>query len=204
MENNIIKEQTLALEGLYTYFNKELFNGELPAVALTIQTQGRKNCYGWCSVGERWICKEADIESKWYEINLSAEHMDRGIELVSATLIHEMVHLWNGINGIVDCNPKTQNHNKLFKDKAGQVGLIVEKMDRKGWAKTSLSEKLVECVKNSNIDDVFKAARMMVEVQEKEKKPVNKYVCGCGIVMKSTKELDIICGKCMERFVVEE
>lgn len=204
MKNNIIKQQTLALEGLYSYFNKELFKDELPAVALTIQTQGRKNCYGWCSVGERWECKEADLVNRWYEINLSAEYMDRGIELVSSTLIHEMVHLWNGINGINDCNPKTQNHNKHFKEKAEQVGLIVEKMDRKGWAKTSLSDKLIQLVKDSGIEDVFKAARMMAKKEEKEKKPVNKYVCSCGIVMKSTKELDIICGKCMERFELEE
>lgn len=204
MENNIIKQQTLALEELYNYFNKELFNNSLPAVALTIQTQGRKNCYGWCSVGERWVCKEADIVNKWYEINLSAEYMDRGIEPVSSTLIHEMVHLWNGINGIDDCNPKTQNHNKNFKSKAEEVGLVVEKMDRKGWAVTYLSEKLKELVKNSGVKDVFKASRIIVEKTEREKKPVNKYVCGCGVVMKSTKELDIICGKCMERFEVEE
>lgn len=204
MENNIIKEQTLALEGLFNHFNKELFNGELPAVALTIQSQGRKNCYGWCSVGERWVCEKENETIKWYEINLSAEYMDRGIELVSATLIHEMVHLWNGFNGIMDCNPKTQNHNKHFKEKAEEVGLIVEKMDRRGWASTSLSEQLVECIKASNIEDVFKAARITVEVEARKKKPVNKYVCSCGVTMKTRKELDIICGKCMERFELEE
>lgn len=204
MENNIIKQQTLALEGLYIYFNKELFNDSLPAVALTIQTQGRKNCYGWCSVGERWECKELEWANKWYEINLSAEHMDRGIELISATLIHEMVHLWNGINGIDDCNPKTQNHNNSFKSKAEEVGLVVEKVDRKGWASTHLSDRLIELVKSSEIEDVFKTARITAEKVDREKKPVNKYVCGCGIIMKSTKELDIICGKCMEKFEIEE
>lgn len=204
MENNIIKQQTIALELLFDYFNHKLFGRELPAVALTIQSQGRKNCYGWCSVGERWVCKELDLVVKWYEINLSAEYMDRGIEQVSATLIHEMVHLWNGINGINDCNPKTQNHNKHFKTKAEEVGLVVEKMDKKGWAITYLSDSLKELIKESKIEDVFNCSRMVAEKVEKEKKPVNKYVCGCGIVMKSTKELDIICGKCMERFEVEE
>ena len=204
MENNIIKQQTEALELLFDYFNHKLFNSELPAVALTIQSQGRKSCYGWCSVGERWECKDLDLRIKWYEINLSAEYMDRGIEPVSATLIHEMVHLWNGINGINDCNPKTQNHNKNFKAKAEEVGLIVEKMDKKGWATTYLSESLKELIKASGIEDVFNCSRMAAEKVEREKKPVNKYVCGCGIVMKSTKELDIICGKCMERFEIQE
>ena len=45
---------------------------------------------------------------------------------------------------------------------------------------------------------------MMAVKAEKEKKPVNKYQCSCGIVMKSTKELDIICGKCMSRFELED
>ena len=77
-------------------------------------------------------------------------------------------------------------------------------MDKKGWAITYLSDSLKELIKESEIEDVFNCSRMVAEKVEKEKKPVNKYVCGCGIVMKSTKELDIICGKCMERFEVEE
>ena len=210
MENNIIKQQTVALEELFNYYNEKLFEGKLPSVALTIQSRGRQNCYGWCSVGERWICKKDDenegIQNKWYEINLSAEYMDRGIELVSSTLIHEMVHLSNLVNGIVDCNPKTQNHNKFFKELAEKVGMIVERVERRGWATTFLSDNLKSIVKESNVEDVFKAARIEPdrEDKEREKKPVNKYICGCGVVMKSTKELDIICGKCMERFEVEE
>ena len=77
-------------------------------------------------------------------------------------------------------------------------------MDKKGWAVTYLSESLKELIKESKIEDVFNCSRMVAEKVEKEKKPVNKYVCGCGIVMKSTKELDIICGKCMERFEIQE
>lgn len=209
MENNIIKQQTLALEGLYNFFNKELFEESLPSIALTIQTQGRKNCYGWCSVGERWIATKTKDSSgntvaKWYEINLSAEYMDRGIEDTSSTLIHEMVHLQNIINGINDCNPKTQNHNKFFKESAEKVGLIVEKVDRRGWARTSLSDRLKELIKDSNVENVFNVARITPESIEREKKPVNKYVCECGVIMKSTKELNIICGKCMSQFEIED
>lgn len=205
MENNIIKEQTLALEELYNFFNEELFDGSLPSIALTIQTQGRKNCYGWCSIGERWATSDNEnSDNKWYEINLSAEYMDRGINDTSSTLIHEMVHLQNSINGINDCNPKTQNHNKAFKESAERVGLVVEKIDRKGWARTSLSPELQELVIKSNVGDVFKAARMIAETSERTKKPINKYACDCGVVMKSTKELNLICGKCMSKFEIQE
>lgn len=211
MENNIIKKQTEALEGLYNHFNEKSFEGKLPSIALTIQTKGRKNAYGWCTVGRVWQQQEKivnDGEEKikikdFFEINMAAEYMNRGVYDIAATLIHEMVHLSNLCKGIKDCNPKTQNHNKHFKEEAERVGLIVEKVEKRGWSQTSLSPELEKEIDELVKVDVFNVARVNIEQPEKKKRePKAKitYICGCGTEFKSTKDLNLICADCNEEF----
>ena len=72
MENNIIKRQTEALEGLYNHFNEKLFEGRLPSIALTIQSKGRKNVLGWCTTGQIWQQQEKVDVRDFYEINMPA------------------------------------------------------------------------------------------------------------------------------------
>lgn len=212
MENNIIKRQTEALEGLYNHFNEKLFEGRLPSIALTIQTKGRKNAYGWCTTGQIWQQQEKiqnENEEKvdvrdFYEINMSAEYMNRGVHDVTCTLLHEMVHLSNLCKGIKDCNPKTQNHNTKFKEEAERIGLIVEKVEKRGWAYTKLSPQLKEEISQLVKVDVFNAARINIAPPEKKKrevKPKITYVCGgCGTEFKSTKDMNLYCGDCNEPF----
>lgn len=211
MENNIIKKQTEALEGLYNHFNAKLFEGRLPSIALTIQTKGRKNAYGWCTLGQVWQqqekIKNGDEEKidvkDFYEINMSAEYMNRGAYDVTSTLLHEMVHLSNLCRGIKDCNPKTQNHNTNFKEEAERIGLIVEKVEKRGWAYTELSPQLKDEIDELVKINVFNAARVNVESPEKKKrqaKPKITYVCGCGTQFKSVKDMNLICGDCNEPF----
>lgn len=211
MENNIIKKQTEALEGLYNHFNQKYFEGKLPSIALTIQTKGRKEVYGWCTVGQVWQQQEKVVEGEkekisvkdFFEINLAAEHMNRGVYDVTATLIHEMVHLSNLCKGIKDCNPKTQNHNKHFKEEAERVGLIVEKVEKRGWARTSLSPELENEINELVEVDVFNAARVNLEQPQKKRKaskPKITYMCKCGTEFKSTKDLNLICADCNELF----
>lgn len=215
MKDSIILRQTEVLEKMFDYFNHNLFGGELVDVALTIQSRGRKlNTLGWCSVNEAWVENndgQEGKESKVYrEINLSSEFMNRGIQEVAATLIHEMVHAFNLQNGIKDCNPKTQNHNKNFKEKAEEVGLVCERVEKKGYAHTYLGPQLIqtvdELVEMHNIPNIFTVARVSFESEAKkvERKPRKKYVCGCGISFSSAKDINACCNVCGENFEVEE
>jgi len=100
---------------------------------ITIQTAGRKKAYGWHSK-DRWEDQNGHLRT---EINLSAEYINRPAEDICETIIHEMAHLVNSKNGIKDCTP-TQYHNKHFKTSAEALGLVVEKVKQRGYAKTSL------------------------------------------------------------------
>lgn len=56
---------------------------------------------------------------------MCAEYMRRSFEEICGTLLHEMAHLYNLINGIKDCNKLY--HNKKFKEAAEAHGLTVTK-----------------------------------------------------------------------------
>lgn len=214
MKNSIILKQTKMLEKMFDLYNEKYFNGELNDVALTIQSQGRRKLtLGWCSVKEAWEKRKKGHETKdkevYREINIVAEYLNEGIYRVSETLLHEMVHALNLQRGVKDCNPKTQNHNKKFKELAEQIGLIVEKVEKRGWANTSLSplmcKAIEDLVKSGELEDVFDTARFTYEEKKPaERKPRKKYSCACGIKFSSTKDIDATCNVCGERFECEE
>lgn len=203
--NNILQRQTEILCVMYRDFNVALFENSLDDVAITIQSKGRRNCYGWFTLDKVWSGESSNEnrdEGTYNEINISAEHMNRGIYEVAGTLIHEMVHYCNFKNGIKDSNPKTGNHNKDFKELAEKVGLVVEKSEKHGYSTTYLSDELKKKIDEFNYIDCFNVARISAtkEKEKKEKKPQKKYRCGCGVEIKTTKELEIICARCNEKF----
>lgn len=197
----------------FDFFNKELFNGELKNYALTIQapkTKAYVNVLGWCSSIPTWHAIENDENDKssdvpMYEVTLVANHLDRPFLEIMGTIIHEMVHLSNNLKDINDCS-KSQFHNEKFRNEAERVGLICEKVPRKGWAATSLSPKLAELIENSDIDksafNFFKDKIKLEEKAKKKRKKKYKFICtSCLDVVYSEKEdLQVICAECNQAF----
>ena len=146
----------------FEFFNKELFNNELPKVIITIQTRGRKKCYGWF-----WKNRWTENGNAVHEINMSAENINRTKEDQCETLIHEMLHLHNAIRGINDCNA-LQYHNKYFKVAAEEAGLLVMKYPGKGWAMTSLGDiakKVVDSFTEVFPNDTFRPEKKATYVK---------------------------------------
>lgn len=81
-----ISEITAFLEYAYDVLNAHYFNSELTKVVITVQSSRRS--YGHYTTYDAW----ADKNRGYREINISAETLDRPIENVIATLIHEMTH----------------------------------------------------------------------------------------------------------------
>ena len=129
----------------FKFFNEKLFNNELKMPMITIQTQGRRNCYGWF-----WPKRWTNNGEPQDEINMAAENINRSKADQCETLVHEMVHLYNSQLGLKDCNA-VQYHNKHFKTAAENAKLIVEKTPGKGCAKTKLSEELTNLINEMNI-----------------------------------------------------
>ena len=140
------KRSQQAIEELYRafdYFNTKFADNQLPKVIITIQEAGRKNAYGWFG---KSFWSDGVCEQGVSEINLSAEWMNRSVDGILETLLHEMAHLYNAINGVRDCT-SGQYHNKHFKTAAERFGLTVKRSGNKGYAYTQLDEPAATAIK---------------------------------------------------------
>lgn len=189
--NQTLQESIKNLEELFDLFNERLYGSELERPIISIQADKTKSAYGWCTNYKAWQTADGD---EYYEINLCAEHMRRSFEEICETLLHEMAHLYNLMNGIKDCN-NSQYHNAKFKAAAEAHGLVVEK-SKYGWAKTSLNDELREYVQTLDYD--FKIARKPAVKKPKTKaKKYHYYMCPvCRSKCYSVSELNIKCNDC--------
>ncbi|MDC0937157.1 SprT-like domain-containing protein [Pirellulales bacterium] len=181
------------LERAFQHFSELLLfkQQKMPMPVITIQAAGRRKALGWF------------LESAWQndgaanripEINMSAEHLGRGIYEIANTLIHEMVHLSNYLAGIKDCS-STQYHNKRFKELAESVGLVCERADdganRAGWGYTALSKELQIQVDEFGFDEsafsLFRNVERQLRVKgegrgnnnSSNEPKLKKWSCGC-------------------------
>lgn len=205
MTNQVIKQVNTKLviselHRAFKLFNEELFKGQLPEPAILVQSRGNKKLtLGWCTVGKVW--KNEFTQEERYEINLIAEALNRGTLPVMGTLLHEMVHLHNLVNGIKDTSRGGTYHNMKFKAVAEGHGLIIEHADKIGWSVTTLQDETVRLINSANFDEaVFSFARRDFSAGDKEKKKKTssrKYICPeCGTTIRASKDVFILCGLC--------
>lgn len=196
----------MALEELYRIFdifNRDKFNSELTAPVITIQkTKGRT--LGHFTLDRTWRDKndEESEETSYYEINIDPRWFNsRTPADVAETLLHEMCHYYNKVNGVKDCSGNV--HNKKFKASAERVGLVVEKGKGVGYGYTSMSDELrayMEEVVEPN-EAAFEYFRS-VPVKSSgggggRKKSIFKYTCpDCGAEVKGKRDMVIKCGIC--------
>ena len=74
------------------------------------------------------------------KFDMTAQQLNRPINEIAATLIHEMCHQYASINKMLGCSRSGQYHNKLFKRIAKTHGLKVECVDKIGWSHTELTD----------------------------------------------------------------
>jgi hypothetical protein len=150
--NNIVTQ----LEDMYKYFNKAL-EADLPenVVFALIPNSGKSRYLGWF-YQSRW----AHGQERLHEINIAADHLNRTVDAIAETVIHEMTHLKNYILQRPDCT-RTQYHNKVFKKQAELFGLKVSKMRNRGYALTALDEK-AQAIVDKYKSEVLKGANPFI------------------------------------------
>lgn len=202
INTQIIMEE---LHRAFKMFNENLFNNELPEPAILIQSRGNKKLtLGWCTVEKVWK-NEATHEER-YEINLVAEALNRGIYPVMATLLHEMVHLYNLVCGVKDTSRGFTYHNMKFKKVAEAHGLIVDHADKIGWSVTKLQGFTMDLIDSYHFDEkVFSMGRRDLEMEgagdrrKKKKTSSRKYICPCcGSSLRTSKDMNVLCGDCTD------
>lgn len=199
------------LEKMFRTINWDSFGGVLEEPIITIQTT--PGAYGHVTVAKTWR-KGQEMR---HELNIAADWLDRPIEQVVATMIHEMVHLYNIQQGIQDCSRGGTYHNKKFRDEAERHMIRVDKDDRYGWTITSPTDELLEYILKQGWEE-FEMSRgfhfgiggiggdkdgdsVPKGTRGGEAKPKGsnsrKYVCpGCGAIVRATRDLEIVCKPC--------
>lgn len=81
---------------IFRAINQEYFGDSLEMPTITIQST--VGAYGHISTSRIW--SNGGVST--YEINLSADYLNRPIDNVVSTLIHEASHLYALMNGIKD------------------------------------------------------------------------------------------------------
>jgi hypothetical protein len=128
-----ISEIVKKTEGMFNLFNTHFYN----------------NIYEiWNAEGE-----------KYREINLCAEYLDRPLNEVCATLLHEMAHLYNLQNAIQDVSNNGYYHNMKFKATAEAHGLHIEKHPKYSWTVTTITPEAESWLREALGEDGIRASR---------------------------------------------
>lgn len=192
-----ISEITAFLESAYDKLNQHYFDGELPPVVITVQSSPH---YGHYTLNKMW----SDGNEDYHEINLGAETLNRSIEQVIATLVHEMTHGYNDLMGIKDTSRSGTYHCRRFKEQAEKRGLIIEYDPRIGWSVTTPAPDLIAFVQEQGWNNID-LSRVPLSKATKKPSNVRKYICpSCRCSVRATKEVNIACLDCDEPMVVED
>lgn len=222
-ERKMLKNYQEMLEYAFEVLNRVYFNNELPPIVITIMSS--KRTYGHYTVECEWRRENERL----HEINISAEHLDRPIENVCATLCHEMVHYYCALNGIADTSQGGRYHNKNFKREAEARGLMISKAPYIGWSVTEPSLEFIQVLKDNNIEKPLDINRDGYysswgvdgsngltggkgidglggeDGNKKPKSSTRKYICpSCGNSFRATKDINVLCMDCGEQFIKVE
>lgn len=196
---------TVAFLGkLYDFINEHLFGGELVKPVITVQVDSRNKAYGWWSVNKVW--HENKDDEGVHELNMCAQYLNRPIEEIASTMIHEMCHQFATLQNLQDTSRSCVYHNKLFKAIAESHGLNVVKVDKIGWSQTSLTSETAEIIRKfvaHNEKNVIYRSPLSTNTTVKSSS-TRKYVCPCcHTSVRATKQVNIMCADCNE-YMVEE
>ena len=204
---------TQYLNKVFKLIKSEYFDNELEMPTITIQST--VGAYGHVTTSKVWKTESGKAS---YELNIGADYLDRPIENIVATLIHEGCHLYAMQNGIKDTSNRGVYHNKRFKALAEDRGLIIEKHSRYGWTITTPSEATINFCIDNDLQEVLITRHTGITftgvgtgkngngtpVKPTAPKKGNsiKWICPCcGAIVRSTKILNIVCGDCNEKFI---
>lgn len=182
---------------LYDFCNECFFNNELEKPVITVQADTKNKALGWFVCAEVW--KESAEDKGNTEINISAQFLNRPIEEIAETMLHEMVHQYAYVHKMQDCSRGGSYHNKLFKRLAEMHGLNVECIKQTGWSYTSLTPSSRDTLKEFVTENAFIYRLPDFKGMKVKSTSTRKYICPiCGNSVRATKEVRIICADCNE------
>ena len=209
----ITTEQYKLFDDLYSFYNKELFDGLLNDCMIT--TSRKKRYFGFFA-HNIWKKNKSKDGVEIHEICLNPDFLDRIDEEWQATLVHEMVHLWQQDFGKTS---RAGYHNKQWAQKMKEIGLYPSSTGEEGGKETGqlcshyiipdgafieafkrLQEKQIKYITVANlVEGGGKGKAAAASARSK-----TKYICPCGNKVWGKPSLSIMCNNCNQLFIEEE
>ena len=208
----ITTEQFKLFDDLYSYYNKELFYGLLNDCMIT--TSRKKKTFGLFA-RNTWQKNKSKDSAEIHEISLNPDFLDRIDEAWQATLVHEMVHLWQQDFGKTS---RAGYHNKQWAEKMKEIGLYPSNTGEEGGKETGQScshyiipgGAFIEAFKRLQEKQIkYITVANLVEGRGKGKaaaasaRSKTKYTCFCKNNVWGKPDLLIVCAVCNQRFIEE-
>lgn len=198
------------LEKCYRLLNERFFDNLLEMPVITVIPSSRS--YAHYTPYDSWNTSKGAKR----EINLASGTLDRPLENILASLLHEMCHQWNDqILNVADCSRGGTYHNKYFAKAAREHGLEVYRTEKYGWSRTEPGEALIDFIlehdelREIEMCRINPSASVTVGAHSSNSGlPVaginpnshsRKLQCPCcGNSVRATKAVHIMCIDCME------
>lgn len=195
------------LEKIFRALNARYFGNQLEEPIITIQSTPR--VYGHVTVAKAW--NKGQQGEQRHELNIGAGTLNRAIEDVVATMLHECVHLLNLQTGVQDCSRGGTYHNKKFKEAAEARDLKISYDSRIGWSITRPTDGLIEFILEQGWEEIHMnrseeffsrggespTGGAVPTTRGKAKSTVRKYQCPCcKNSVRATKAVNIACLDC--------
>lgn len=200
------------LNKIFDLLNEAYFENALSRPTITIQSTPK--AFGHFSLREdTWVSKKGAS----HEINIGAGTLARPIEEVCATLLHEMVHYYNFVNGVQDCSRGGTYHNRRFKAAAEARGLLIDHDERYGWTITRPADSLLTFVLDNDLTDILITRNELggfhiggtgthngtPATAKPATSSTRKYICPCcGMSVRATRIVRIACMDCGEQLLI--
>jgi predicted SprT family Zn-dependent metalloprotease len=206
-------ESYASLDAAYEHFNQALFGGTLPPCLITVQRD--KGSYGYFH-GDRFECLDSGDRHVTDEIALNPMYFaERPVVEVLATLVHEMVHLWQHHFG----QPSRRGyHNQQWAARMRAVGLIPIALGQPEGTETGqkvhhaidpagrFAQAATEFLRGATTL-LYQDRQRSAEAERTRKAKAaskTKYTCPeCGLNAWAKPEAHLLCGDCEEPMQAE-
>jgi hypothetical protein len=127
------------------------------------------------------------------EIAINTRYLDRALWEVLGTLLHELLHAWQDVNGTPG---KRNHHNAEFQAKARELGLVIDSRGLTGYSANSPFKDLL------GKHGVLAPAHEIVapKAPPRGDSKMKKWTCGCTTVRVAVADFRARCLKCEKEF----
>jgi predicted SprT family Zn-dependent metalloprotease len=199
--------QYVTLSAAFDYFNRRLFDSQLPPTMITLQRH--TGSYGYYSAKRFEGRGETERETDEIALNPGVFKHCSDADILS-TLVHEMAHHWQAHYG----NPgRGRYHNHEWADHMEHLGLMPSDTGRPGGRRVGsrVSHYILAGGRFEGVCNELLTGGAKVEWQsrERERLPSNrsktKYTCTrCGLNAWAKPDVNLVCGDCKQQMQAEE